>query len=51
MKKAGLALVIGLLIFALITDPAGLADGTTTFLGWLKDGAVAIITFVKSLFK
>lgn len=50
MKKAVLLSVVALLLFALLTDPAGLANGVQTVLGWLQDGAVAVITFVKSVF-
>jgi hypothetical protein len=49
-KLAGLA-VVALLIFYLITQPSQSADAVHTILGWLKDGAEAVITFVKTVFK
>lgn len=50
MKKAAVVLAAGLLLFALFTIPAEFGDAVKTFLGWLEDGAVAVITFVKSVF-
>ncbi|HEY2701893.1 MAG TPA: hypothetical protein VGJ45_41010 [Pseudonocardiaceae bacterium] len=38
------------LLFFLITQPTGSAGVVTTILNWLKEGATAIVTFVKSLF-
>lgn len=49
-KKIVLLAVVALLLFYLITQPTQSAEGVQTLLGWLRDGADAIITFVKSLF-
>lgn len=50
VKKIVLLAVVALLLFYLITQPTQSAEGVQTVLGWLRDGADAIITFVKSLF-
>jgi hypothetical protein len=42
--------VVAFLLFFLITQPAGSANVVDTILTWLKDGATAIVTFVRSLF-
>jgi hypothetical protein len=49
-KKLVLIAVIALLLFYLITQPTQSADAVQTILGWLRDGAEAIITFVKGVF-
>ena len=49
-KKIVLLAVVALLLFYLITQPTQSADAVQSLLGWLRDGAEAIITFVKSLF-
>jgi hypothetical protein len=49
-KKIVLLAVVALLVFYLITQPTQSADAVQTVLGWLQEGAEAIITFVKSLF-
>lgn len=51
MKKVVLLLGVALVIFVLFTDPVGLGTATQTVAGWLKDGGVAVITFVKSVFR
>jgi hypothetical protein len=43
---AGVALVL----FLLITRPEESASAVQTALGWLREGAESIITFVRSLF-
>lgn len=50
VKKIVLLAVVALLLFYLITQPTQSAEGVQTVLGWLRDGADAIITFVKELF-
>ncbi|ALG15501.1 hypothetical protein AOZ06_43100 [Kibdelosporangium phytohabitans] len=50
LKKILLLAVVALLVFYLITQPTQSANAVQTVLGWLRDGAEAIITFVKSLF-
>jgi hypothetical protein len=49
-KKLISLAVVALLLFYLITQPTQSANAVHTVLGWLRDGAEAIITFVKSLF-
>lgn len=49
-KKVISLAVVALLLFLLITQPTQSAEGVQTVLGWLQDGAEAIITFVKSVF-
>lgn len=49
-KKAIVLVVVAFLLFYLITQPVASADAVHTMLGWLRDGAEALITFLKSLF-
>ncbi|MEV4316519.1 hypothetical protein [Actinocrispum sp. NPDC049592] len=49
-KKIVLLAVVALLVFYLITQPTQSANAVQTVLGWLREGADAIITFVKQLF-
>jgi hypothetical protein len=49
-KKIVTLVVVALLLFYLITQPQQSANAVHSVLGWLRDGAEAIITFVKSLF-
>ncbi|WP_020657871.1 hypothetical protein [Amycolatopsis benzoatilytica] len=50
LKKIVIIGVVVLVLFFLITQPTHSADLVHRLLGWLKDGAEAIITFFKSLF-
>ena len=50
LKKLIVLVVVAFLLFFLITQPTGSAGVVTTILDWLKEGATAIVTFVKSLF-
>ncbi|TCO56547.1 hypothetical protein [Actinocrispum wychmicini] len=50
VKKIVLLAVVALLVFYLVTQPQQSANAVHSVLGWLKDGADAVITFVKSLF-
>ncbi|MBP2324148.1 preprotein translocase subunit YajC [Kibdelosporangium banguiense] len=50
VKKIVLLAVVALLLFYLITQPQQSANAVQGLLGALRDGAEAIITFVKSLF-
>ena len=50
LKKLIVLLVVAFLLFFLITQPTGSANTVDTILNWLKDGATAIVTFVRSLF-
>lgn len=50
VKKLVIILVVALALFYLISDPNGSAGAVHNVLGWLENGAHALITFVKSLF-
>lgn len=50
LKKIIVLLVVAFLVFFLITEPSQSATAVQNVLNWLKNGAEAIITFVKSLF-
>ena len=50
LKKLIVLVVVAFLLFFLITQPTGSANVVETILSWLKEGATAIVTFVKSLF-
>ncbi|UJW28133.1 hypothetical protein L3Q67_22840 [Saccharothrix sp. AJ9571] len=50
IKKILLVGVVALVLFLLITQPTQSAEAVQTALGWLREGAEAIVTFVKSLF-
>lgn len=41
---------VALVLFYVITQPAQAAEAVQGILGWLRDGAEAIITFVKNVF-
>ena len=49
-KKIIALLAVALVLFFLITQPTQSATLVTTILTWLKNAALAVITFVKSLF-
>jgi hypothetical protein len=49
-KKILQLAVVALLLFYLVTQPVEAAEGVRTLLDWLGEGAVAIITFLESLF-
>lgn len=51
LKKALLIGAVGLVLFFLITQPTQSAGAVHTVLGWLQDGADAIVTFVQALFE
>jgi hypothetical protein len=50
VKKIILIAVVALLLFYLISQPQQSAQAVQSILGWLRDGAEAIITFLRSLF-
>ncbi|WP_328607851.1 hypothetical protein OG943_01550 [Amycolatopsis sp. NBC_00345] len=50
LKKIVVVGVVVLVLFFLITQPTQSADLVHRVLGWLKDGAEAIVTFFKTLF-
>lgn len=49
-KKFLIVGVVALVLFLLISQPNQSADAVHTVLGWLQDGAEAIVTFVKGVF-
>ncbi len=49
-KKIVIVAVVALVLFFLITRPTESAEVVRGALGWLRDGAEAIVTFVRSLF-
>jgi len=49
-KKIVVVAVVALVLFFLITRPTESATVVRDALGWLRDGAEAIVTFVRSLF-
>ncbi|AGM05033.1 hypothetical protein [Amycolatopsis decaplanina] len=50
LKKFVVIAVVALVLFFLISRPTQSADAVHTALGWLRSGAEAIVTFVRSLF-
>lgn len=50
VKKIILIAVVALLLFYLISEPQQAANFANTILGALKDGATAVVQFLKSLF-
>jgi hypothetical protein len=49
-KKAMILVGVALVLFYVITQPTAAAEAVQGLLGWLQDGAEAIITFMRSLF-
>lgn len=49
-KKIVIVAVVGLVLFFLVTKPNESADVVHNILGWLRNGAEAILTFVRNLF-
>lgn len=49
-KKAAILAGVALLVFFLVTQPVQSAGLVTSILDTLKDGADALITFVRSVF-
>jgi hypothetical protein len=49
-RKIVIVAVVALVLFFLITRPTQSADVVHNVLGWLRDGAEAIVTFVRALF-
>ncbi len=49
-KKIMILAGVALVLFYVITQPTQAADAVQGLLGWLKDGAEAIITFMRNLF-
>jgi hypothetical protein len=49
-KKAAILVGAALILFYVITQPTQAAEAVQGLLGWLRDGAEAIITFMRNLF-
>jgi hypothetical protein len=49
-KKVLMLVGVALVLFYVITQPSQAAEAVQGILGWLEDGAEAIITFVRNLF-
>jgi hypothetical protein len=49
-KKVMVAVFVGLVLFYAITQPTQATAAITTLLGWLKDGATAIMGYFARLF-
>jgi hypothetical protein len=49
-KKAIILVGVALVLFYVITQPAQAALAVQGILGWLRDGAEALITFMRNLF-
>jgi hypothetical protein len=49
-KKVMMLVGVALILFYVITQPTQAAEAVQGILGWLRDGAEAIITFMKNLF-
>ncbi|MBB4684901.1 hypothetical protein [Amycolatopsis jiangsuensis] len=50
VKKIIVVGVVVLVLFFLITQPTGSAELVHRVLGWLREGAEAIVTFFRTLF-
>ncbi|MGQ0840152.1 hypothetical protein [Actinokineospora sp.] len=49
-KKAVILVGVALVLFYVITQPTQAGDAVQSLFGWLREGAEAIITFLKNLF-
>ncbi|SDC27539.1 hypothetical protein [Actinokineospora iranica] len=49
-KKVAILVAVALVLFYVITQPTQAAEAVQGLLGALRDGAEAIITFLKNLF-
>lgn len=49
-KKILIVAIVALVLFLLITRPTQSADAVHVALGWLRNGAEAIVTFVRGVF-
>jgi hypothetical protein len=49
-KKVLMLVGVALVLFYVITQPGPAAEAVQDILGWLRDGAEAIITFVQNIF-
>ncbi|MBA0124919.1 hypothetical protein H0B56_05125 [Haloechinothrix sp. YIM 98757] len=51
LKKALIVGAVGLVLFFLISQPTESASAVHAVLGWLQEGAEALVTFVRALFE
>jgi hypothetical protein len=51
VKKLATIVVAGIVLFYVITQPTQAGQAVQGILSWLRDGAEAIITFMKSVFQ
>jgi hypothetical protein len=49
-KKVMMLVGVALVLFYVITQPAQAAEAVQGILGWLRDGAEALITFMRNIF-
>ncbi|WP_018681111.1 hypothetical protein [Actinokineospora enzanensis] len=49
-KKVVMLVVVALVLFYVVSQPTQAAGAVQGLLSWLRDGAEAIITFLKNLF-
>ncbi|MGW4528348.1 hypothetical protein [Amycolatopsis sp. NPDC004378] len=49
-KKIGIIAAVALVIWLVVSNPHGAAGGVHHGLGWLKDGANSIVTFIQGVF-
>jgi hypothetical protein len=50
-KKIAILAVAAIVLFYVITQPTAAGQAVQDILGWLRDGAEAIITFLRSVFQ
>ncbi len=50
IKKIVILAGAGIILFYVITQPSQAGQAVQEILGWLRDGAEAIITFLRSVF-
>ena len=50
VKKVATIVVAAIVLFYVITQPTAAGQAVQDILGWLRDGAEAIITFMRSIF-
>ncbi|WP_169735406.1 hypothetical protein [Actinokineospora inagensis] len=50
VRKVVILVAVALVLFYVVSQPTQAAQAVQGLLGWLRDGAEAIITFLKNLF-
>jgi len=51
VKKLLTIVIAAIVLFYVITEPTSAGNAVQVILGWLRDGAEAIITFMKTVFQ